>query len=48
MTRGKQQQTMAFVLVFLLGVIGMAIVQAGLNQAIDEGAAGQLPQARVA
>lgn len=47
-TRGKQQQAMVFILVILLGVIGMAIVQSGLNQAIDEGMGGQLPQARVA
>ena len=47
-TRGKQQQVIAFILVFVLGLIGMAIVQSWLNKAIDEGMPGQLPQARVA
>ncbi|HWU91000.1 MAG TPA: DUF4234 domain-containing protein [Kofleriaceae bacterium] len=47
-TRGKSAQAVTFILVFLLGLIGMAIVQSALNKAIDEGAPGQLPQARVA
>jgi cytochrome bd-type quinol oxidase subunit 2 len=47
-TRGKQSQAMAFVLLFLLGIIGVAIIQAELNKAIDQGMPGQLPQARVA
>lgn len=48
-TRGRTQQAIAFLLIFLLGIIGMAIVQAAFNRAIDEGAApAQLPQARVA
>lgn len=47
-TRGKQSQTVAFILVFLLSLIGMAIVQASFNTAIDEGLPGQMPQARVA
>ncbi len=48
-TRGKASQAVAFLLTFLLGIIGMAIVQSWLNQAIDEGGMpGQLPQARVA
>jgi hypothetical protein len=47
-TRGKQQQVIAFILVFLLGLIGMAIIQSWFNKAIDEGMPGQLPQARVA
>lgn len=47
-TRGKQQQAIAFLLIFLLPLIGMAIVQSWLNQAVDEGAPAQLPQARVA
>jgi hypothetical protein len=47
-TRGKQSQAIAFILVFVLGLIGMAIVQVALNKAIDEGMPGQMPQARVA
>ena len=47
-TRGKTQQVIAFILIFLLGVIGMAIVQSAFNKAIDEGMPGQLPKARVA
>lgn len=47
-TRGKTQQVIAFILVWLLGLIGMAIVQSSFNKAIDEGVGGQLPQARVA
>lgn len=47
-TRGKMSQVIAFILVFVLGVIGMAIIQSALNRAIDEGAGGQMPQARVA
>lgn len=45
-TRGKQSQVMAFVLMFVLGLIGMAIIQSELNKV--EGTAGALPQARVA
>lgn len=47
-TRGRQSQAIAFILVFLLSVIGMAIVQVELNNAVDQGAAGGLPRARVA
>jgi len=47
-TRGKMSQAVAFILVFLLGLIGMAIIQSSFNKAIDEGVGGQLPQARVA
>lgn len=47
-TRGKASQAIAFIMIFLLDVIGMAIVQSWFNQAIDEGAPAQLPQARVA
>ena len=47
-TGGKYSQVIAFILVFLLGVIGMAIIQAELNKAVDRGIPGQLPQARVA
>lgn len=47
-TRGKQSQAIAFILVFLLSLIGVAIVQAELNKAIDQGTPGELPRARVA
>jgi len=47
-TRGKQSQTIAFILVFLLGIIGMMIVQVAFNKAVDDGLPGKLPQARVA
>jgi cytochrome bd-type quinol oxidase subunit 2 len=45
-TRGKMSQVIAFILIFLLGLIGIAIIQAELNKA--EGTPGALPQARVA
>ena len=45
-TRGKQSQVISFILMFVLGLIGMAIIQAELNKV--EAAPGQLPQARVA
>jgi hypothetical protein len=44
-TRGKFSQAIAFILVFLLGVIGMAIVQDALNKSAGQA---QIPQARVA
>jgi len=47
-TRGKMSQVVAFIVMFLLHVIGMAIVQVSLNRAVDEGAPGAMPQARVA
>jgi hypothetical protein len=47
-TQGKSSQAMTFILLFVLSVIGMAIVQSSLNQAIDRGVPGQLPAARVA
>jgi hypothetical protein len=47
-TRGKQSQAVAFILIFLLSIVGMAVVQASLNKAVDEGLPGQMPQARVA
>src|SRR5262245_31345335 len=47
-TRGKASQAVTFLLIFLLGLIGMAVVQSWLNRAIDEGVPGQMPQARVA
>ncbi len=43
--RGKQSQVINFILVFLLSVIGMAIVQSKLNETIDEG---QIPKAQMA
>lgn len=45
-TRGKMSQVIAFILLFVLGLIGMAIIQAELNKV--EGTPGALPQARVA
>ena len=45
-TRGRQSQVIAFILMLLLGIIGMAIIQAEFNK--YDGTAGQLPQARVA
>ncbi len=45
-TKGKSAQAINFILVFLLGLIGMAIIQSTFNKEIDEGA--QLPMARVA
>ncbi len=47
-TRGKGSQAVVFLLMLLLGIIGMAIVQSWFNKSIDEGMSGQLPQARVA
>ncbi len=42
-TRGKSSQVIAFILLFVLGVIGMAIIQDAFNKAADQGA---LPNAR--
>ena len=36
-TQGKSGQAVSFILVFLLGIIGMAIVQSALNSAVDAG-----------
>jgi hypothetical protein len=47
-TNGKMSQPMTFVLSLLLSVIGMAIIQDALNQAIDRGLPARLPQARLA
>jgi hypothetical protein len=47
-TKGKLSQVIAFILVLVLSLIGMAIIQAELNKAADDGMQGQLPQARVA
>jgi|HubBroStandDraft_5_1064220.scaffolds.fasta_scaffold709349_1 hypothetical protein len=41
-TGSKFSQAVAFILVFLLGLIGMAIIQDAFNKSIE-----QLPQARV-
>ena len=45
-TRGKTTAAVSFILMFLLGLIGMAIVQATFNSTVDEQS--QLPRARVA
>ena len=45
-TKGKSGQAINFILVFLLGMIGMAIIQSTFNKELDNGA--QLPVARVA
>jgi hypothetical protein len=47
-TRGKMTQVIAFILMLLLSIIGMAIIQSALNKAVDEGLPGAMPQARVA
>ena len=47
-TQGKSSQAISFILLFLLGGIGMAIIQSSLNQAIDRGMPSQMPAARVA
>jgi uncharacterized protein DUF4234 len=44
-TQGKSSQAVSFILLFLLGSIGMAIIQSSLNSANPPG---QLPSARVA
>ena len=44
-TQGKLSAAVTFLLVFLLGVIGVAIVQASFNKTEERGL---LPQARVA
>ena len=46
-TKGKSGQAVNFLLVFLLGVIGIAIMQSTLNKEIDDGVS-QLPVARIA
>lgn len=49
-TDGKTSQGIAFLMVFLLGLIGMAIVQDSFNKAIDRRVAivAPMPLARVA
>ena len=42
-TRGKSSQVIAFILMFVLNVIGMAIIQDAFNKVADQG---QLPNAR--
>ncbi|HVK77049.1 MAG TPA: DUF4234 domain-containing protein [Kofleriaceae bacterium] len=42
-TRGKTSQVIAFILIFILGMIGMAILQDAFNKVADQG---QLPNAR--
>jgi hypothetical protein len=46
-TKGKSGQAVNFILVFMLGLIGIAIMQSTLNNAIDAGPA-ELPMARIA
>jgi hypothetical protein len=45
-TGGKLSQVLAFVVLVVLGPIGMAIVQAKLNEAITGGELGRVRQAR--
>jgi hypothetical protein len=45
-TRGRMSQVSSFILIFLLGIIGMAIIQSSLNEEVRS-ASGQLPRARV-
>jgi hypothetical protein len=47
-TGGKFSQVISFILILVLGIIGMAIIQSELNKAIDRGVPGMLPQARLA
>lgn len=44
-TRGKQSQGVAFIMILLLSIIGMAVVQSWLNEAADDNG---MPLARVA
>jgi hypothetical protein len=46
-TRGKSTQVINFILVFVLGIIGMAIVQSALNSVIDIGSSDLVPQPSV-
>ena len=47
-TNGKMSQAVGFLLSLLLNLIGMAIIQDSLNQAIARGLPVRLPQARIA
>jgi hypothetical protein len=44
-TRGRMSQVVAFLVMWLLSIIGMAIVQDALNKVADQPS---LPQARIA
>ena len=43
-TGGKTSQVISFILLLVLGIIGMAVIQDGFNKVADRG---QLPEARV-
>ena len=43
LTGGKTSQAVAFLLILLLGIIGIAIMQSTFNEIADRGAAGRLP-----
>jgi len=45
-TRGRSSAATSFLLIFLLGLIGMAILQSTFNNTPEQ--QGQLPQARIA
>jgi len=45
-TRGRMSAAVSFILILLLGVIGMAILQSTFNDTPEQ--QGQLPQARIA
>ena len=45
-TRGKSSAAVSFILMFLLGLIGMAILQSTFNSTTEE--RGRLPEARIA
>ncbi|HEX3757559.1 MAG TPA: DUF4234 domain-containing protein [Kofleriaceae bacterium] len=47
-TRGKMSGPVAFLLILLLNLIGMAIMQVTFNDVADSQARGNLPQARIA
>lgn len=44
-TRGKLSQVIVFILLALLGIIGMAIIQSKLNETIGEGLSPRAPAA---
>ena len=44
-TRGKMTQVISFILMFVLGIVGAAIVQATLNEVVRSGY-GRIPGAR--
>ncbi|HVV82435.1 MAG TPA: DUF4234 domain-containing protein [Kofleriaceae bacterium] len=47
-TRKELSQVISFILLFLLSIIGVAIIQSKINEAIDQGHGQGLPEARVA